>query len=167
MNKRGRHYVELPNISFWYINVIYWLHPWVLSQKSSFLLFSRKIHPLKPYNDQCRKFDSQTLKLFAFFFFFLIARHWSCFFHLYILLLWWHPFFAAIVIRPFGKHTTMPRGGRHFCVGASNNGFAQRVWIIIVGQLLLSFGTGCANQVNSPWSLSLFIISKKGLCFYV
>ena len=44
----------------------------------------------------------------------------------------------------------MPRGGRHFCVGASNNGFTQRVWIIIVGQLLLSFGTGCANQVNSP-----------------
>ncbi|KAK4559994.1 hypothetical protein RGQ29_008971 [Quercus rubra] len=42
----------------------------------------------------------------------------------------------------------MPRGGRHFCVGASNNGFAQRVWIIIVGQLLLSFGTGCANQLR-------------------
>ncbi|KAK7827968.1 rhamnogalacturonate lyase [Quercus suber] len=53
----------------------------------------------------------------------------------------------AIVIRPFGKHTTMPRGGRHFCAGASNNGFAQRVWIIIVGQLLLCFGTGFANQV--------------------
>ena len=56
--------------------------------------------------------------------------------------------FAAIVTRPFVKHTTMPWGGRHFCVGACNNGIAQRVWIIIVGHLLLGFVFGCANQVN-------------------
>ncbi|KAM3736451.1 hypothetical protein ACB098_10G164600 [Castanea mollissima] len=40
----------------------------------------------------------------------------------------------------------MPWGGRHFFDGTSDNGFAQRVWIIIIGHLLLGFVFGSANQ---------------------
>lgn len=38
-------------------------------------------------------------------------------------------------------------GGILFCAGALLNGFAQRVWMLIVGRMLLGFGIGCANQV--------------------
>lgn len=38
-------------------------------------------------------------------------------------------------------------GGLLFLVGALINGFAQHVWMLIVGRILLGFGIGFANQV--------------------
>ncbi|KAA8519892.1 hypothetical protein F0562_014198 [Nyssa sinensis] len=37
-------------------------------------------------------------------------------------------------------------GGVLFCIGAFINGFAQAVWMLIVGRILLGFGIGFANQ---------------------
>lgn len=38
-------------------------------------------------------------------------------------------------------------GGVLFLIGALLNAFAQNVWMLIVGRMLLGFGIGCANQV--------------------
>ncbi|XLR20197.1 hypothetical protein S83_048109 [Arachis hypogaea] len=35
---------------------------------------------------------------------------------------------------------------RMLIVGAGFNAFAQKVWMLIVGRMLLGFGIGCANQ---------------------
>jgi MFS family permease len=42
----------------------------------------------------------------------------------------------------------MMTGGVLFLAGAALNGFAQEVWMLIVGRMLLGFGIGCANQVD-------------------
>ena len=116
----------MPNVTFG-INVLYRLHPC----NNQYCKFD--CHTLKQFTLYLFLFDSQTLKLLtsSLNFVALVVS-----------------IFAAIVTRPFVKHTTMPWGGRHFCVGACNNGIAQRVWIIIVGHLLLGFVFGCAIQVN-------------------
>lgn len=43
----------------------------------------------------------------------------------------------------------MLMGGVLFCAGALLNGFAQAVWMLIVGRILLGLGIGFANQVLS------------------
>ena len=40
----------------------------------------------------------------------------------------------------------MLSGGILFCGGALVNAFAEHVWMLILGRLLLGFGIGCANQ---------------------
>uniref|UniRef100_A0A2N9FQG7 Major facilitator superfamily (MFS) profile domain-containing protein n=1 Tax=Fagus sylvatica TaxID=28930 RepID=A0A2N9FQG7_FAGSY len=86
---------------------------------------------VKPSDDQYCKFDSQILTLFTS--------------SLYLAALV-SSIFAGTVTRVFGRRTTMLWGGILFCVGALVNGFAQRVWMLIVGRIFLGFGIGCANQ---------------------
>ncbi|RYR05878.1 hypothetical protein Ahy_B06g085705 isoform B [Arachis hypogaea] len=53
---------------------------------------------------------------------------------------------ASSITRIFGRRLTMLSGGILFLVGAGFNAFAQKVWMLIVGRMLLGFGIGCANQ---------------------
>lgn len=53
---------------------------------------------------------------------------------------------AATVTRKLGRKLSMLLGGVLFCAGALLNGFAQAVWMLIVGRILLGLGIGFANQ---------------------
>ncbi|CAL5345949.1 unnamed protein product [Camellia sinensis] len=53
---------------------------------------------------------------------------------------------ASTVTRKLGRKLSMLFGGLLFCAGAFVNGFAQAVWMLIVGRILLGFGIGFANQ---------------------
>ncbi|CAL5344883.1 hypothetical protein CsSME_00032159 [Camellia sinensis var. sinensis] len=53
---------------------------------------------------------------------------------------------ASTVTRKLGRKLSMLFGGVLFCAGALINGFAQAVWMLIVGRILLGFGIGFANQ---------------------
>lgn len=53
---------------------------------------------------------------------------------------------ASTVTRTFGRKLSMLFGGLLFCAGALINGFAKRVWMLILGRILLGFGIGFANQ---------------------
>ncbi|KAL3615038.1 Transcription factor stp1 [Castilleja foliolosa] len=81
-------------------------------------------------NQYC-KFDSQTLTMFTS--------------SLYLAALL-SSIVAATVTRKLGRKLSMLMGGVLFCAGALINGFAQSVWMLIVGRILLGFGIGFANQ---------------------
>ncbi|KAK2383063.1 sugar carrier protein C [Trifolium repens] len=53
---------------------------------------------------------------------------------------------ASSITRRFGRKLSMFFGGLLFLIGALVNGFAQYVWMLIVGRILLGFGIGFANQ---------------------
>ncbi|TXG47278.1 hypothetical protein EZV62_026572 [Acer yangbiense] len=53
---------------------------------------------------------------------------------------------ASTVTRKFGRKLSMLFGGLLFLAGALINGFAQSVWMLILGRILLGFGIGFANQ---------------------
>ncbi|KAL1537463.1 Transcription factor stp1 [Salvia divinorum] len=53
---------------------------------------------------------------------------------------------AATVTRKLGRKLSMLLGGVLFCAGALINGFANSVWMLILGRLLLGAGIGFANQ---------------------
>ncbi|CAN1284473.1 Sugar carrier protein C [Linum perenne] len=53
---------------------------------------------------------------------------------------------ASTVTRMFGRKLSMLFGGILFFAGAIINGFAQSVWMLILGRILLGFGIGFANQ---------------------
>ncbi|RYR14791.1 hypothetical protein Ahy_B04g071492 [Arachis hypogaea] len=53
---------------------------------------------------------------------------------------------ASSITRIFGRRLTMLSGSILFLVDAGFNAFAQKVWMLIVGRMLLGFGIGCANQ---------------------
>lgn len=82
-------------------------------------------------NQYC-KFDSLTLTLFTS--------------SLYLAALM-SSIVASTVTRKLGRKLSMLLGGVLFCAGALINGFAQAVWMLIVGRILLGFGIGFANQV--------------------
>ncbi|GJS95972.1 sugar carrier protein C-like protein [Tanacetum coccineum] len=81
-------------------------------------------------NQYC-KFDSQTLTMFTS--------------SLYLAALL-SSLVASTVTRTLGRKLSMLFGGILFCAGALINGFAQAVWMLIVGRILLGFGIGFANQ---------------------
>lgn len=77
--------------------------------------------------------------------------------------------FASTVTRTFGRKLSMLFGGILFCAGALVNGFAQHVWMLILGRILLGFGIGFANQVKKKKkpSLSLgFLLRRPALGFW-
>ncbi|XAR53677.1 hypothetical protein NMG60_11022322 [Bertholletia excelsa] len=88
-------------------------------------------------NQYC-KFDSQTLTMFTS--------------SLYLAALL-SSVVASTVTRRLGRRLSMLLGGALFCVGALINGFAQAVWMLIVGRILLGFGIGFAGQ-SAPLYLS-------------
>nr|GMC66366.1 sugar transport protein 1-like [Ipomoea batatas] len=53
---------------------------------------------------------------------------------------------ASYVTRKLGRRISMMAGGLIFLVGALFNGFAQALWMLIVGRVLLGLGIGFANQ---------------------
>ncbi|CAN1284472.1 Sugar transport protein 1 [Linum perenne] len=59
---------------------------------------------------------------------------------------------ASTVTRMFGRKLSMLFGGILFFAGAIINGFAQSVWMLILGRILLGFGIGFANQVILSFS---------------
>lgn len=81
-------------------------------------------------NQYC-KFDSETLTLFTS--------------SLYLAALL-SSLVASVVTRKLGRKLSMLFGGILFCAGALINGFAQKVWMLILGRILLGFGIGFANQ---------------------
>jgi sugar porter (SP) family MFS transporter len=81
-------------------------------------------------NQYC-KFDSQTLTMFTS--------------SLYLAALL-ASLVASTVTRKFGRRPSMFFGGILFCAGAIINGFAEAVWMLILGRILLGFGIGFANQ---------------------
>ncbi|KAJ7944864.1 putative Sugar transporter [Quillaja saponaria] len=93
-------------------------------------VYEKEAH-IKSSDNQYCKFDSQILTLFTS--------------SLYIAALI-SSIFGASITRAFGRRLTLITGGILFLIGAAFNGFAQKVWMLIVGRLLLGFGIGCANQ---------------------
>lgn len=63
--------------------------------------------------------------------------------------------FASTMTRRLGRKWSMFTGGVTFVVGATLNGAAMNVTMLILGRLLLGTGVGFASQVN------LRIISTK------
>ncbi|PWA67298.1 major facilitator, sugar transporter-like, Major facilitator superfamily domain protein [Artemisia annua] len=53
---------------------------------------------------------------------------------------------ASFTTRYWGRKISMLIGGLTFCAGALLNGFAQAIWMLIVGRILLGVGIGFANQ---------------------
>jgi len=96
---------------------------------------------IKPSANQYCRFDSQTLTLFtsSLYLAALVAS-----------------LGASTVTRLFGRRLTMISGGVLFLAGAALNGFAQEVWMLILGRMLLGFGVGCAIQVINSIYLYLF-----------
>ncbi|GJU67730.1 sugar carrier protein C-like protein [Tanacetum coccineum] len=81
-------------------------------------------------NQYC-KFDSQTLTMFTS--------------SLYLAELL-SSLVASTVTRTLGHKLSRLFGGILFCASALINGFVQAVWMLNVGQILLGFGIGFANQ---------------------
>ncbi|KAL6567461.1 Transcription factor stp1 [Orobanche gracilis] len=90
----------------------------------------RKQHADDSTNQYC-KFDSAELTLFTS--------------SLYLAALC-SSVLASWVTRKLGRKLSMLVGGVLFCAGALLNAFAQSVWMLIVGRILLGFGIGFANQ---------------------
>lgn len=109
----------------------------------------RKESSVKPTDDQYCKFDSQILTLFTS--------------SLYLAALI-SSMAASFVTQKLGRKVTMVAGGVLFCIGALFNGFANAVWMLIIGRMFLGFGIGCANQVRNKFhtfslTLNTFLIS--------
>lgn len=106
----------------------------VTSMDSFLHKFFRKVYDKKnndkSTNQYC-KFDSETLTMFTS--------------SLYLAALL-SSIVASTVTRKLGRKLSMLFGGVLFLAGALLNGFAKKVWMLIVGRILLGFGIGFANQ---------------------
>ncbi|KAL0398675.1 UNVERIFIED_CONTAM: Sugar carrier protein C [Sesamum radiatum] len=91
----------------------------------------RKLKISDASTNQYCVFDSKTLTLFT------SSLYLAAFFS---------SFAASTVSRKLGRKLSMLLGGVLFCAGALLNGFAEAVWMLIVGRILLGFGIGFANQ---------------------
>ncbi|KAL1365037.1 sugar carrier protein C [Arachis hypogaea] len=98
--------------------------------KKFFMSVYRKKHNDKTTNEYCQ-YDSQTLTMFTS--------------SLYLAALL-SSLVASTITRRFGRKLSMLFGGLLFLIGALINGFAQAIWMLIVGRILLGFGIGFANQ---------------------
>jgi MFS family permease len=91
----------------------------------------RKKHSEKTVDQYCQ-YDSETLTMFTS--------------SLYLAALV-SSIGASTITRKFGRKLSILFGGVLFFVGAILNGFAQAVWMLIVGRILLGLGIGFATQV--------------------
>ncbi|KAL9303630.1 hypothetical protein ACSQ67_020893 [Phaseolus vulgaris] len=99
--------------------------------KKFFPTIYEKENNMKPSDYQICKFDNQTLTLFT------SSRIWSLLLRQSL-----HP----SVSRVFGRRLGMISGVCSFLLGLGLNAFAQHVWMLIVGRILLGFGIGFANR---------------------
>ncbi|MED6142795.1 hypothetical protein PIB30_000994 [Stylosanthes scabra] len=86
---------------------------------------------MKPSDNQYCKFDSQILTLFTSSLYLAALVASLC---------------SSYITRRWGRRLTMLCGGVLFLAGAGLNAFAYKVWMLILGRMLLGFGIGCANQ---------------------
>ncbi|KAL2244847.1 UNVERIFIED_CONTAM: Sugar carrier protein C [Sesamum indicum] len=100
--------------------------------KKFFPAVHRKLQIPDASTNQYCLFDSVTLTLFT------SSLYLAAFFS---------SFAASIVSRKLGRKLSMLLGGVLFCVGALLSGFAEAVWMLIVGRIFLGFGIGFANQI--------------------
>ena len=106
---------------------------------------------MTPSDNQYCKFDSQILTLFTS--------------SLYLAALI-SSIGASKITRLFGRRITMLLGGILFFCGAICNAFAQNVWMLIVGRILLGFGIGCINQVHTITNSFEYIMIFETLMFF-
>ncbi|KDP25511.1 hypothetical protein JCGZ_20667 [Jatropha curcas] len=99
--------------------------------KKFFPAVYKKESSIKPSDDQYCKYDNQILTLFTSSLYLAALFSSVC---------------AGTITRLLGRRVSMFFGGLLFAVGAVFNGFAIKVWMLIVGRLLLGFGIGFANQ---------------------
>ncbi|KAL0442839.1 UNVERIFIED_CONTAM: Sugar carrier protein C [Sesamum latifolium] len=99
--------------------------------KKFFPAVYRKLKIQDASTNQYCLFDSVTLTLFT------SSLYLAAFFS---------SFAASTVSRKLGRKSSMLLGGVLFCAGALLNGFAEAVWMLIVGRIFLGFGVGFANQ---------------------
>ncbi|KAL0305830.1 UNVERIFIED_CONTAM: Sugar carrier protein C [Sesamum radiatum] len=116
----------------------------VTSMESFLKKFFPAVHKKRQIADSSTNkyclFDSVTLTLFT------SSLYLAAFFS---------SFAASTVSRKLGRKLSMLLGGVLFCAGALLNGFAEAVWMLIVGRIFLGFGIGFANQGGWGWRLSL------------
>lgn len=93
----------------------------------------RKEEGITSTNQYC-KFNSQILTLFTSSLY--LAALVAC-------------LVASWTTRKWGRKKSMLLGGFLFLAGAIINAAAQNVAMLIIGRVLLGFGIGFANQVNS------------------
>ncbi|KAL8226907.1 hypothetical protein R6Q57_016739 [Mikania cordata] len=103
----------------------------------------------KASSNQYCKFNSATLTMFTSSLY-LAALLASC--------------FASCVTKSFGRKISMLIGGITFCAGALINGFAQSVWMLIVGRILLGVGIGFANQSVPLYLSEVAPYKYRGAC---
>jgi len=119
--------------------------------KKFFPAVYRKKNEDKSTNQYCQ-YDSQTLTMFTS--------------SLYLAALL-SSLVASTITRRFGRKLSMLFGGLLFLVGALINGFANHVWMLIVGRILLGFGIGFANQVSFNFPFFLFFVVVNIFSFFV
>jgi MFS family permease len=121
--------VTIFDVFFWFlIGGVTSMDPFL---KKFFPAVYRKKHAAQSNNQYCQ-YDSETLTMFTS--------------SLYLAALI-SSIGASTVTRKFGRKLSMLFGGVLFFIGAILNGFAQAVWMLIVGRILLGLGIGFANQV--------------------
>ncbi|MED6136204.1 hypothetical protein PIB30_053875 [Stylosanthes scabra] len=86
---------------------------------------------MKPSDNQYCRFDSQILTLFTSSLYLAALVASVC---------------SSYITRRWGRRLTMLCGGVLFLAGAGLNAFAYKIWMFIVGRMLLGFGIGCANK---------------------
>ncbi|KAK9072935.1 hypothetical protein SSX86_009371 [Deinandra increscens subsp. villosa] len=109
----------------------------------------KKESEIKPSSNQYCKFNSTTLTMFTSSLY-LAALLASC--------------VASCVTKSCGRKISMLVGGITFCIGALFNGFAQTVWMLIVGRILLGVGIGFANQSVPLYLSEVAPYKYRGAC---
>lgn len=94
-------------------------------------IYERKLHAKE--NNYC-KYDNQILQLFTS--------------SLYLAALF-ASFLASKVCNKFGRKPTILVASFFFLAGAAISAAAQRLWMLIVGRILLGMGVGFGNEVNN------------------
>ncbi|XP_068667781.1 sugar transport protein 8-like [Aristolochia californica] len=77
-------------------------------------------------------------------------------------------FYAATMCKKFGRKVTMQAASVFFLVGALFTVAAHRLWMLIIGRILLGFGVGCGNQAVPLFISEIAPVKFRGalnICF--